>query len=80
VKLVMDFLARAGLRGTMDDDRRDLVIRLCTEAGIIMEDMSPIALTIGVRAGPFYQHLAQLETAVVEMAALLATARALISA
>jgi len=30
----------------MDDDTLDLIVLLCTRVGIIMEDMSVIALTI----------------------------------
>jgi hypothetical protein len=28
----------------MDDETRDLVIRLCTRAGMMMEDVSPVAI------------------------------------
>jgi hypothetical protein len=35
-----------GVVSTMDDDTLDLIVLLCTRVGIIMEDMSVIALTI----------------------------------
>jgi uncharacterized protein YaaQ len=31
----------------MDDDTRELITQLCTQAGMIMEDTGPTALTIG---------------------------------
>ena len=31
----------------MEDDTHDLTVRLCTKVGIIMEDTSVVALTIG---------------------------------
>lgn len=34
------------LRARMDDDRRDLIVSLCTQIGMIMEDASPLALTM----------------------------------
>lgn len=46
-KLPMDFSAHTRLRRDMDDDKRELLIRLCTRAGMEMEDASVVALTIG---------------------------------
>ncbi len=45
--LAVDFGAETRLRGLMDDDARDLVNQLCTRIGMIMEDASELALTIG---------------------------------
>jgi hypothetical protein len=46
-KLAVDFGALTRLRALMDDDARDLVNQLCTRIGMIMEDASELALTIG---------------------------------
>lgn len=45
--LRMDFVAPARLLRGMDDDTRELIIRLCAQAGMAMEDTSVTALTIG---------------------------------
>ncbi|KTE19403.1 hypothetical protein ATE67_15605 [Sphingopyxis sp. H050] len=44
MKMVMDLSAASPLRPSMDDDRRDLAIRLCTQIGMLMEDVSAVAL------------------------------------
>lgn len=36
MKLVMDFRGAIPLRAGMDDDRRDLIVSLCTKVGMIM--------------------------------------------
>lgn len=45
-KLRLDFPAKAGLSVRMDDDTTELIVRLCTRIGMIMEDASVIALTV----------------------------------
>ncbi len=48
----------------MDDDMNELVARLCTAAGIIMEDSSPVAVTRLPRAKRKIEaRLAELEQA-----------------
>ncbi len=47
MKLDIDFGSALGLGGGMDANTRDLIVQLCTKAGMIMEDASPIALSIG---------------------------------
>ncbi|MCB2060953.1 MAG: hypothetical protein KDE21_10630 [Novosphingobium sp.] len=46
-KLAVDFLVKQGLCVGMEDDTAELIARLCTRIGMIMEDASVIALTIG---------------------------------
>lgn len=77
VKLVMDLGRTIPLRAAMDDDRRDLVIRLCTEVGIVMEDMSPVALAAAGNKNELLNRLDELGDAIGEMSALLAAARVL---
>ena len=43
---MVDFKAQARLGCLMDNDTRDLIIQLCTEAATRMEDASVTALTI----------------------------------
>lgn len=43
----MDFSASRRLRETMDPDTIELVAQLCTQVGMLMEDASSDALTIG---------------------------------
>ena len=45
-KLDIDLSRRSPLRALMEDDTRELIIRLCNRIGIIMEDTSVIALGI----------------------------------
>lgn len=42
----MDLSGAMPLRADMDDDRRDLIVSLCTQVGMIMEDTSDLALTV----------------------------------
>lgn len=76
MKLVMDLAATMPLRGHMDEDRRDLVIRLCTEAGTLMEDMSIIALDAHGSEIPIHAQIDQLAEAIDDMAVLIAAAGA----
>lgn len=79
MKLVMDLSAASPLPAGMDQDRRALIIRLSTEAGILMEDMSPIALAIGRNDVNIVDRLDELAAAAADIAALLAAARALLN-
>jgi len=45
-KLAVDFWRRSRLGQRMDRVTREIIVRLCTEAGVRMEDASAIALTI----------------------------------
>ena len=45
-KLAVDFVAEQALRGYMDEDKRDLILQLATQAGMLMEDASVVALTM----------------------------------
>jgi len=74
MKLVMDLAGGMPLRGHMDDDRRDLAIRLCTEAGMLMEDMSIIALAARGGEIPIRARIDQLAAAIDDMAVLIAAA------
>jgi hypothetical protein len=47
-KLVLDFHASSPLGAFMDDRYWDLVAQLCTSAGMIMEDITPGAITLGL--------------------------------
>lgn len=79
MKLVMDLSAASPLPAGMNQDRRALIIRLSTEAGILMEDMSPIALAIGRNDVDIVDYLDELAAAAADIAALLAAARALLN-
>lgn len=79
MKLVMDLAAASPLPAGMDQDRRALIIRLSAEAGILMEDMSPIALAIGRNDINIVDRLDELAAAAADIAALLAAARALLN-
>lgn len=46
-KLDIDLHAGLALPVRMDLDTKDVITQLCTQAGMIMEDMIPAALTIG---------------------------------
>ncbi len=46
-KLGLDFLAWPGRGVSMDDHTDDLIAQLCTRIGVIMEDVSVTALTVG---------------------------------
>ncbi|MGB3739778.1 MAG: hypothetical protein WA948_10550 [Pontixanthobacter sp.] len=63
----------------MDDPDRETILRLCTEAGMRMEDASVTALTIGGQdAGVMKDLLAELVAQGDQIGALLRAARALI--
>ena len=63
-KLPMDFVRQARLRAAMDEDTLELTARLCTRIGMIMEDASVIALTIGAASeADRMEALAQLDAA-----------------
>jgi hypothetical protein len=78
-KLVMDLPPNFALCPLMDAEHHDLIIALATEIGVIMEDMSPVALMIGDDSEDLPDRLEQLRSAIDEMAALLAAARAIAS-
>ena len=63
----------------MDDDTTDLIERLCTRVGMIMEDASVIALTVsGNEPGYLRVAIDELEGAARRTNALIAAARALL--
>ena len=71
-------LRSSGVVRIMDDDTAELIARVCTRVGIIMEDASVSALTIGAKdrtAMPFV--LAELELDAARISALVAAAKAL---
>lgn len=79
MKLVMDLDAAMPLRPRMDDDQRDLIIRLCTLVGMIMEDTSELALTVrGAGDDKLSGRLAEIDEAVRQMQVLIATAKSLV--
>lgn len=62
----------------MDDDSNELATQLCTRIGMIMEDASVTALTIGGTTGPARSDaIAQLDIAAHGITALLAAVHAL---
>ena len=46
-KMAVDLLGKPSLVHGMDEDTAELVSHLCTRIGIIMEDASVVALTLG---------------------------------
>lgn len=75
----MDFSGerRRGVR--MDDDDHDLIARLCTRIGMIMEDASPIALGVGgMDHARRRAAIAELSAAASQIAALLTAAELLL--
>ena len=63
----------------MDDDTTDLIARLCTRVGMIMEDASVIALTVsGIEPSNRQAAIDELEGAARQINALVAAARALL--
>lgn len=63
----------------MDDDTADLIARLCTRVGMIMEDASVIALTVsGIEPSNRQETIDELESAARRTNALIAAARALL--
>lgn len=78
MKLVMDLAGAMSLGTSMDDDRRDLIIRLCTVIGMIMEDTSELALTVrGVGNAGLNGRLGEIDEAVGQMQTLITTAKSL---
>jgi hypothetical protein len=78
-KLDMDFAARSGRHGSMDDDNAELINLLSTRIGTIMEDTSVIALTLGSQgSGERLARIQQLTRASASIAALAAAVEALI--
>ena len=62
----------------MDDDVADLIRQLCTRAGMIMEDASPIALGIRVRQPQdLFRALEELKKSAAQIVALIDAAKAL---
>ncbi len=62
----------------MDDDASDLVAQLCTRIGMIMEDVSPVALSVaGVDAEERKAALAGLDQAIGQLGSLIDAAKAL---
>lgn len=75
-KLDMDLRLNWGLGVRMDVDANDLVIRLCTRIGMLMEDSSPIALSMGtLTPNETLRTLTELEQAIEQMASLINAAR-----
>jgi hypothetical protein len=63
----------------MDDDTTDLIARLCTQVGMIMEDASVIALTVsGIEPSNRQVAIVELEGAASQINGLVAAARALL--
>ncbi|MGN6358143.1 MAG: hypothetical protein ACTHLU_11785 [Novosphingobium sp.] len=63
----------------MDEDQNsDLIAQLCTQVGMIMEDASIVALTVGSTAEPKRtMDIKDLDTAIRRMSALINATRAL---
>ncbi len=62
----------------MGDDTADLILQLCTQAGMIMEDTSPIALTVRVdHEAELNLALASLRKAALQIVLIIAAAEAL---
>lgn len=77
-KLAVDFREQSRLRGDMDTTTRAIIVRLCTEAGVRMEDASVLALTIsGLSDDELEAALDQLIEPADMIAALIRAARAL---
>lgn len=77
-KLDMDFSPVPRLGPDMDESNADIVIRLCTRIGMIMEDTCEMALTIrSADAAERLKRLEALENASKEIGALIRAARIL---
>lgn len=77
-KLHLDFAGRSRLRQDVDDDIADLIAQLCTRAGMIMEDMSVLTLTMGsIPEANRALALTNLEIAAAQITALIGAARAM---
>ncbi len=67
----------SGVVPVMDDDTAELITRICTRIGMIMEDASLSALTLGaMERTPIPYALAELELVTVRNSALIAAAKA----
>ena len=78
MKLVMDFPGVLPLRAGMDDDFRNLIVSLCTQVGMIMEDTNDLALTVrGVTDEELAERIDEIDRAIRRMQALVSAARAL---
>ena len=67
-----------GVVPAMEDDTSELIVQLCTRMGMIMEDASVVALTVGGLTGKERPHaIAELEAAAERISALVAAAKAL---
>jgi hypothetical protein len=69
--------ARERVCQRMDDDTLDLIRKLCTRAGMIMEDASVDAVTISAEARSIDPGLTRLAHATEAISALVAAARVL---
>ncbi len=77
MKLVMDLPASAALRVAMDANRRERITSLCTEIGMVMEDMSVVALECRGDETALRQRVDDLAAAIAKMAELVTAARTL---
>lgn len=78
MKLVMDLSGATPLCRDMNDNRHDLIIRLCTVVGMIMEDTSELALTVrGVDDDNLAGRLGEIDEAVRQMQVLTTAAKSL---
>jgi hypothetical protein len=77
--LGLDLAPLSRLRHDMDEATADLIAQLCTRIGMIMEDASVVALTIGGRKPEnFSADFAELEVAAARVTALVAAAKILL--
>lgn len=66
------------LHGAMDGARRDLIVQLATQAGMLMEDASVVAISLSTMPdADLAQKLGELDADVQIMALLLEAARSL---
>lgn len=80
-KLRLDLPGDLGRRRDMDEDDEELLVRLCTRIGVIMEDASYVALTIrGTHGAERKAAIAQIATATEMLTALIGAVLALASA
>ena len=74
----MDFPGVSSLPAPMDNDRRDLIVSLCTQIGMIMEDASDLALTMrGITDEDLAHRVDEIDIAIRRMQALIIAAIAL---
>ena len=63
----------------MDDDTDDIIVQLCTRIGMIMEDTSAVALTVGcLERDERLTTIEEVEMAAKRIGALIAATRALL--